>query len=657
MTNAFFLADPRAVARRVLMGGLVPPRPLDLTAWARHNIHFGEESPFPGPYDPAKFPFFTRILEVLSPQHPASVVVLKKSAQLGGTVLAQIVVGGILDLSPRPLFLVFPSDGNATKWKRNKFTAMVKASKTLSRIMQPENARQGNSAMYWARRDGRGYLQLAGANSPGQLSMESYPYAVHDDLAKWPADNGAGDPEGQADSRSKAFLAVGGKVFKIGTPLVQPGCRVTAGWQQGTRERYHVPCPTCGHEQPLEWDNMLACLDEAHPEDAHFTCVSCNSRIDQHHRTAMTLAGRWVAENPGADVVSFYLWAAYSPLEDWANIVRAWLKAKGKPEAEQVFLNDNVGLAYQTATEAPPWESLSDRAEADGLPRGIVPAGYYDVTIGIDCQGDRAEWQAVAWGPSLTRIVIDRGIIHHHISTASAWAELDQLVERTWQDWRGNRRPTTQTAIDGGMWKDDVHEWARRHKSAKVIVVKGAKVDTAPPLALIKTERRADGKIIRAQRRWYQVGVSGMKASLYALLKKGDPLEFGYVRFVAGLGDDYFQQLTSETRKPFRRRDGSATWRWVPTPGIAQEMLDTHLYAWAAAHRAGVVHRSDEQWEALRLKYDGAPGTSGPDLFSAALSRDPVPPAPDAVPAAPVARPAVAVPAAWSRHHTGESYL
>ena len=624
-----FTADPDQVVRRVVSRVLEPKPALDLTQWAEDNIRFKKgESPLPGPYDRAKFPFFTRILQVMSPDHPASIIVLRKSAQLGGTVLAQIAIGGLLDLAPLPIFAVFPSDGNAKKWKRNKFESLARSSRTLTRILQPAAARTGNSAMYWGRRDGRGFLQLAGANSPGQLSMESYPYAIHDDVSKWPLDNGAGDPLVQADSRTKAFLISGGKIVKIGTPFVEPGCRITAAFKQGTRERYHVPCPHCGVLQPLEWANMLAGLDEDNPDDAHFTCVACGERIEERHREEMNLHGAWVADNPNADgsVISFDLWAAYSPLESWANIARAWIAARGKPEMERAFFNDGLGLPYQTATEAPDWEALSERAEAAALPRGVVPAGFYILTIGVDCQIDRCEWQAVVWGPRLTRAVIDCGIIHHHIATEAAWLELDALVARGFRDSLGGRRGVDQLAIDGGAWTNDVHTWAKRHPQAKVIVVKGAKPDGAPPLARVRNERRPDGTIIRAQKRWFLVGTSGLKASLYAYLRKQDPLEFGYVTFVDGLPDVYYQQLTSETRKQIRARDGSVSYRWAPKPGTAQEMLDSHLYAWAAAIRSGVMSKSDEQWEALRKAYEGAPDATGPDLFSAAaLARQPMP--------------------------------
>lgn len=615
------LADPRALARRVAARVLAPPPPVDLAAWAVKNIAFGDESPLPGPYDPGKFPFFARIMEVLSPEHPATTVTIRKSAQLGGTVLAQIFVGAVLHQAPKPILYVHPTDGNAIKWKRGKFAAMVKASTVLESIMQPETARKGNAAMYWARRDGRGYLQLAGANSPSQLSMDSFPIAVHDDMAKWLADNGAGCPEVQADSRSKAFKLTGGKVLKISTPAVEPGCRISRSWRQGTRERYHVPCLHCGAFQPLEWANLLANLDEADPAGAHFTCTHCNGRIDEHHRDAMNRRGVWVAENPAADAPSFHLWAAYSPLESWENLARAWLNAKGNPEAERSFSNDWLGEAYQTATAAPPWEGLRDRAEAAGLPRGVVPAGHYFVTIGCDCQVDRVEWQAVAFGPRLRRAVIDHGIVHHHVGTEEAHRQLSALAARTWPDALGNRRPLDCMAIDGGAWGVDIHAWAKADRSGKVIVVKGAKSDSAPPLARVKHERRSDGQIVKASKKWFLVGVSGLKASLYANLAKTDQLDLGFVGFVAGFEDEFFRELTSEVRKPIRLRSGGTEWRWTPQPGVDQEMLDCHLYAVAAAIRAGWMNAGDEDFAKLAARWDKQP--EAPDLFSVAAAAKP----------------------------------
>jgi phage terminase large subunit GpA-like protein len=108
--------------------------------------------------------------------------------------------------------------------------------------------------------------------------------------------------------------------------------------------------------------------------------------------------------------------------------------------------------------------------------------------------------------------------------------------------------------------------------------------------------------------------VSGLKASLYANLKKEDPLDIGFIGFVAGLEDELYRQLTSEIRKPLKRRDGSTEWRWVPLAGVAQEGLDTHLYAQAAAINCGWTAKSDEQWEVLRGRWEPAESNEPPLL-------------------------------------------
>src|SRR5690606_33120276 len=114
---------------------------------------------------------------------------------------------------------------------------------------------------------------------------------VQDDLAKWEM-NAAGDPETQADSRSQAHEFA--KIFKISTPLVEPGCRITKAFEQGSQEKLYLPCPHCGHSQTLEWENFLANLDEEHPERSHFLCVApdCGGVIEDWHRPSMFAAAK-----------------------------------------------------------------------------------------------------------------------------------------------------------------------------------------------------------------------------------------------------------------------------------------------------------------------------------------------------------------------------
>src|SRR5262249_24475795 len=151
-------------------------------------------------------------------------------------------------------------------------------------------------------------------------------------LAKWEM-NSAGDPEMQADNRSRSDEFA--KILKVSTPLVMPGCRITKSLEQGSQEHPYVPCPHCDAMQVLEWENMLAHLDPEKPEAEHFTCLACDREIEEHHRSQMLARLEWRAHNPKAKRFhrSFWIWSAYSYLQSWARIAMEWLRVKGDSAA------------------------------------------------------------------------------------------------------------------------------------------------------------------------------------------------------------------------------------------------------------------------------------------------------------------------------------
>lgn len=603
------LSNPQRMAKEVMAEATEPPPPVDFLLWAQANIKFGSESPIPGPYNRELFPFFDRILEVLSPEHPARTVVLMKSAQIGGTVLAQIFTGGSLDLDPSLFLYTHPTTDNATRWVKTKWRAMLRQTSALLRLFPTSTSRDGgNSMLYQERVDGRGALLVSGANSEASLSMISPARQVQDDLSKWEMNN-AGDPESQADTRSKAFDWA--KIFKISTPLIKAGCRISKAYKGSTQERFHVPCPHCGHRHSLEWENFVTSIDPENPGGAHFTCPANGCVIEQHQLRDMLAKGAWVAANPDSKIVGFYLWAAYSLLERWENIAARWLAAKGDPAKEQTFSNDDLGIAYEAAGESPPWEEIKAQADESGHQRGIIPQGGLLLSIGLDCQGDRIEWHLRAYGTEVRAWTVDYGVVEHHIATEEARVELDKLLTRTWKDTFGNHRAATTLAIDGNAWTEDVFDWAKRHPASRVMMVRGAQGDAAPFIAKVKRERNREGKLLRYARRFFNVGVSPMKSALYKNLTKRDPQARGFNGFPREMGEEFYQQLCSERRAPIKRRDGSVEYRWTKTPNVRNEVLDTTLYADAGAIRQGWRQMTDEQWDQLAAAFEKQPVEKG----------------------------------------------
>lgn len=610
-----FVANCARMVQEAMARALKPPPPVDYLHFAETRVVFSQrESPFPGPYNRKLFPHFDEILIAISPADPCRIVTLSKSAQLGGTVLANIFTLGSVYMDPGDFMYNHPTIDNAQRWSKMKLAPQLKSIPDLARLF-PQKSRDGSdSVLYKERVDGLGAILISGANSPASLSMVTVKRQVQDDLAKWDM-NAAGDPEVQADTRSQAHEFA--KVLKISTPMVVPGCRITRSYEEGSQEVPEVPCPHCDHFQVLEWDNMLAHLDEAAPEKAHFVCPDCGGVIEEHHRPAMLERLRWHARNPKMKRVhrSFWIWSAYSVLQSWERIARAWFKAKGDPASEQTFMNDVAGLPYRAIGEAVAWEVLRDRAAESPYPRGRIPAGCLIVVVGVDCQGDRVEAQVVAYTRDGRRFVIDYLVLPGHISDPGCQTLLDGLVEQTWPNVHGRKLGVDMLAIDGNAWTEDVWSWARRHPASRVIMVRGANSDHAPLLQRVKRERGAQGQLLKYSRRFYNFGASVLKLSLYRNLQKTDPLERGYVGFPLGLDDEFYRQLTAERRKPLKKaKDGFTVYRWVKEPTQANEGLDTHLQAEAAAIRLGVRALPDAEWDRLERERECPPVAQQLDL-------------------------------------------
>ncbi len=594
------IANPERMAHEAGAAAMEPPAPIDYLAWAENNIVF-EEGAFQGPYNRALFPYFDEILRALSPADPCRYVTMMGSAQVGKTTLANVFALGSMTMGRGTFLYAHPTEDNARRWSRMKLQPLMRSTAAV-REQFPQRARDTSDAVFYKeRKDGLARLLITGANSPASLSQITVDFQVQDDLAKWEL-NSAGDPEAQADNRSRAIEFA--KIFKVSTPLVVPGCRISKDFEAGSQEYPYVPCPHCDLMQVLEWDNMLATLDPAKPEEACFTCIACGGVIEEHHRPQMLAGFEWRAHNPAAKTEhrSFHIWSAYSYLQSFARIAQEWLKNRGDPAAEKTFLNDTVGKPYQARGEGRPWEELRDRAAESHYAIGNIPKGAPLLMLGIDCQIDRVEWQLVGFGREYRRHVIDYGIVQMHISEPDAQRNLDLLLARKWRNSAGREIGIDLAAIDGNAWTEDVWSFARRHPPNRLIMVRGRGDDSAPKIAKVRRERNEKtGNLLVYSKRFYNLGVSVLKMALYRDLSKDDPVTAGYVAFPSGLGDEYFQELTAERREAVKRR-GFTVYRWIKADRQDNEALDTLIQATGAAIKYGVYGKSDRGWDALEAE-------------------------------------------------------
>jgi phage terminase large subunit GpA-like protein len=600
------LANARRVALEVVAAALEPPPAVDLLTWAERNVVF-DDGPFPGPYSRALFPFFDEVLKALGPDDPCRFVTLIASAQVGKTALGSIFALGSITASHGSFMYSHPTSDNALRWSKMKLLPLMKSTAVV-REQFPQRARDSlASILYKERKDGLARLLITGANSPASLSQVTIANQVQDDLAKWEINN-VGDPEMMADSRSRAIADA--KIFKISTPLVTPGCRITGNFLAGSQEMPHVPCPHCGTMQVLEWSNF----DPSDPDDAHFTCAACGAVIEEHHRPQMLAGFEWRAANPAAakEHRSFWIWSAYSYLQSWPQISREWSKARGDPAGEQTFSNDVLGKAYETRGDGRPWEELRDRALKSHYARGEVPKGCLLLFLGVDCQLDRCEWVLLGCGQHYQRFIIDIGTIGKHISEPDAQRHLDQLLDRMWVNSVGRPMSITMAAIDANYATDDVLGYAKRHPSSKLIAVRGVHGDAAPRISRIQRERNEKrGTLVKYSKRFFNIGVNVFKLALYKDLAKDDATLPGYISFPRDLPDRFYQELVSETRVAHKRM-GVVIWKWEKPDRQANECLDCTIYASAAAIKHGVNWISDTGWRNLEAELETPLPPSGP---------------------------------------------
>ena len=634
-----FLSSAEAAVLRGLAFAMVPPPPPDITRWCEQNIVFDDRSPIPGPFRIERFPFLREIHEVLSPEHPSREVTVRGSAQWGKTVsLLNPTVAAWHEYGPLDSLVVHPTSSSATEWVRNKWMPMRRQAPSLRAIFGEGRGEQTDTLFNQEtmRRDGS--LKVVSAGSPDDLAGTTRRLVIMDDAAKFEM-TPKGDPEQLAASRASGFEDA--KIVRISTPQIAGTCRITRAFDRSDQRYYHVPCPHCGDFAPLTWENFRRSIDPERLHAAHFTCDSCGCVINHSHKAQMVTAGRWVPSNPRGDHPGFHLWRAYVPQRDWASIAVEYAQVMGwtgmtltqasedeirktvEAETEQTFWNDVLGLPYEQASKGPDWEALRDRVEnaepGQFLPRGIVPAGGVLLTAGVDFQADRIEVTICAFGRNYRRWVVDHVVIPHHIGDDEGRAALDALLKTTWRTQLGQRLPLDMMAADEGGFTEDVRDWAKRHPWTRVILIKGSSTANGPILRP-QSDRKANGRTIRRQKRGWMLNVSQIKADFYGWLAKEDPAERGYVAFATGLGDEYYRQITSEVRVLKRAPSGVMVSRWeLVEPSRRNECLDTMGYAEAAARKKGWTAMTDGQWDILEAERSLAAPEDQGDLFDAAM--------------------------------------
>jgi phage terminase large subunit GpA-like protein len=587
-----------------------PRDPLTVSQWAdAHRILSRKQSPEPGQWRTARNPALREVLDSLSDGHGPRDVVVMFPIQFGKSEIALNLVGYTIDHHPGPIMVCLPGEVSRNKWIDQKLTPMLEETPRLSAALTSTASRNSaNRADFKDFAGGQLYLEHAG--SPARLKSSSVRTLIVDELDEFSGNyQGGDDPVDLVKGRTSAFPGTAKRLF-ISTPTLAGTSRIAALYAASDRRRFHVPCPDCGHAQPLEWSGLHWSPDGAVCE---YACRECGATNGEARWKAQIARGQWVADNPEAKARGYTINALYYPIglgPRWLDLVDMWRAAQNDPAKLKTFVNDRLAETWEDpAMRAVKHNILADRAESYRLRE--APADVLALTAGVDTQDNRLAVHIIGWTRRGGHFTLDYNELPGDPADETVWLNLVDLINRPIAHASGAALRIDATAIDaGGHRTEAVKAFVRRGLIRRPLCIFGAVPNNAPVLSKGKlVDVNWKGALDKRGVHIHHVGTVAVKHLLYSRISADHdkPREARMVRLTEDLPPEFFAGLVSETYNPSKNRFEKRT-------GARNEPLDTWVYAFAAGHHPELrLHRrSQADWDAVEARLAAAAATGAP---------------------------------------------
>lgn len=588
-----------------------PRTALTVSEWAdRYRVLSAKGSSERGQWRTSRTPYLREPMDCLSARSGVRRLVMMFAAQIGKTETGLNWLAYSMHHHPGPMLVVLPTLEVRKRWSLQRLAPMLAETPVLRDLMAGYRSRDNANSEEIKDYPG-GFLVLGGANSSASLRSMPIRSVLCDELDEFPLAVGTGlDPLDLIAQRTATFRRA--KVALISTPTVAGASRIEAEWLASDMRQYQVPCPECGEYQALAWENLRWDKDLTRCE---YYCRHCGCAIQEHHKTAMLAAGRWVAQHPERTplgVRGYTLSALYAPLglgQTWIELAREWRDKCKDPARLKTFLNEKLAQPWEDRSSDIAHQPLMERAEP--WPRRSIPTGCLVLTAGVDVQDNRLAVLICGWGREETCFVLDWVELPGDPSRPEVWDALTELLNAPLRNRSGNDLHIQATAIDtGGHYTHEVYAYVRSRRVRRPMALKGHSTPGRPVLASRPTPQdiQINGRMMRHGVALWMIGSDTAKHVLYRRLQSDTATDAAdhLVRFPADLGEEFYLQLIAEVFDPTRNR-------WVLRRGRRNEALDGWVYAYAAAHHPEIrVHaKRARDWDALQATID--PDASPPN--------------------------------------------
>lgn len=561
-----------------------PPKAQTVSEWADENrVLVSESSSEPGRWRTDRAPYQRAIMDAFN-QPGVNEIVVMASAQTGKSESELNMMGYAIDVDPGPILYIQPTEKTAEDYSKRRVAPMIAGCPSLRNKVNRAKGRDAENTITMKTFPG-GSLTIIGANSPSDLSSKPVRYIFMDEIDRFPVSAGTeGDPIELAERRTETYRH-NRKIVKTSTPTIKGVSKIEKAYMKGTQEEWHTRCPHCGEYSYIRFDDVKFDIDKFTDESGenHYTvdntrwhCPLCGEETGEYK--TKRLPAKWVVKNERAlqnGVRSFHLNAFMSPWSDWKDIARKFLQAKKDPELLKTFHNTMLGESWEIRERTQEPERMYERREHYNAE---VPSGVLVMTMGVDTQDNRLEYEVVGWSRDEESWGIARGIIPGRPDSPGVWEELDDVLDREWKLKNGMRMRVLATFVDsGGHFTQEVYAECERRRSKHVFAIKGESGENKAYVRQMKTSART------ADNAKFLVAVDCGKTSIMynmTVAEAGAKYMHFPIDYKCGYDMEYFKGLCSE-RTIIKRRNGQTVIAWEKIYE-RNEPLDCRNYALAA---------------------------------------------------------------------------
>lgn len=566
------------------LAGFAVEIPQTLPDWADANFYLSAESSgVQGPWETQ--PQQRGVMLVIC-NDDVREVTIRKCARIGYTKILMAAMAYYVSHRPRNGVFYQPTDGDRDDFSKTEIDPMIRDVEAVRSRLRGNSERRGKANTLEMKTFDACVWHMRGGKAAAAYRRLTKDIVIYDELDGFDRDiEGTGDPVTLGDKRVTA------SPFKKSIRGSTPEDRATS-IIQATLEtaRYvfawHFACIHCRAFVRFEWKHLHWADRDAEP---YALCEACGAAWNYRDLRALNEDGHWqtfdgpviVVDDTGQfrdagdqlidtpSHVGFVWWSGTSSFISWRELRDEFITAKASPLKLKGFVNTRLGECWEEG-DRPSWEVLHARRQH--YPEELE-ARIGLITIGVDVQDDRFEWQVIGWSEGEEAWSLSYGRLFVRTDAPEAFTRLFDTLNRPVRLINRALMPGV-VVIDSGHRAEDVYRICRM--SPRVwIPGKGSSDARAPYVNFPRTRGQRHRTYLTS------LGVSNIKSLLYSrfLIAAGEGAYHWPVS--DDHGEVYFQQLVSEEKRLSYAKGHPKTEWWLPG-GVGNEVLDCNVYAYAA---------------------------------------------------------------------------